>query len=293
MDTFDYAIVEEAAKQCYIKALCDLPPDVRAALKKAYDRETKPAARSVFEAMFKAIEIADSKKTLLCQDTGLPIYKVRIGSAYAWNGAKIKAALYEGAKRATQEFPFRSSSTHTITRVNPQTSVGPGLPVTYFDFDGDSANLDILMVPKGSGSENMSQMKMFYPQHGIKAVKKFILDAVIESGANPCPPGIIGVGLGGTADLVMKLDKDAIARTVGQRNPDPMLAEMEEELEEAINATGRGPMGLGGDVSCLAVHIESAYTHITQNPVAVNTQCWPARRARAVITPAGEVAYGY
>ena len=293
MDSFDYTIVEEAAKQCYIKALCDLPPDVRAALKKAYERETQPAARSVFEAMFKAIEIADSKKTLLCQDTGLPIYKVRIGSAHAWNGAKIKAALYEGAKRATQEFPFRSSSTHTITWVNPQTSVGPGLPVTYFDFDGESADLDILMIPKGSGSENMSKMKMFYPQHGIKAVKKFILDTVIESGANPCPPGIIGVGLGGTADLVMKLAKDAIARPVGQRNPDPMLAEMEEELEEAINATGRGPMGLGGDVSCLAVHIESAYTHITQNPVAVNTQCWPARRARAVITPAGQVSYGY
>ena len=134
---------------------------------------------------------------------------------------------------------------------------------------------------------------MFYPQHGIKAVKKFILDTVVESSANPCPPGIIGVGLGGTADLVMKLAKDAIARPVGQRNPDPLIAEMEEELEEAINATGRGPMGLGGDVSCLAVHIECAYTHITQNPVAVNTQCWPARRARAVITPSGNVAYGY
>ncbi|WP_297216196.1 fumarate hydratase [uncultured Desulfovibrio sp.] len=293
MDNFDYSIVEEAAKQLYIKALCDLPPDVRDALKKAYERETQPSARSIFEAMFKAIEVADRKKTLLCQDTGLPIYKVHVGSDYAWNGAKIKKALYEGAKRATIEFPFRSSATHDITRVNPQTSVGPGLPVTYFDFDEGDDTLNILMIPKGSGSENMSQMKMFYPQHGIKAVKKFILDAVVESSANPCPPGIIGVGLGGTADLVMKLAKDAIARPVGQRNPDPMLAEMEVELEEAINATGRGPMGLGGDVSCLAVHIESAYTHITQNPVAVNTQCWPARRARAIIKPSGEVTYGY
>lgn len=293
MDNFDYSIVEEAAKQLYIRALCDLPPDVRDALKKAYERETQPSARSIFEAMFKAIEVADRKKTLLCQDTGLPIYKVHVGSDYAWNGAKIKKALYEGAKRATIEFPFRSSATHDITRVNPQTSVGPGLPVTYFDFDEGDDALNILMIPKGSGSENMSQMKMFYPQHGIKAVKKFILDAVVESSANPCPPGIIGVGLGGTADLVMKLAKDAIARPVGQRNPDPMLAEMEIELEEAINATGRGPMGLGGDVSCLAVHIESAYTHITQNPVAVNTQCWPARRARAIIKPSGEVTYGY
>ena len=293
MAELEYTIVEEAAKQLYIKALCDLPPDVREALNKAYARETNPAARSVFEAMFKAIDIADTKKTLLCQDTGLPIYKLMVGSKYAWNGAKIKKALYEGAKRATQEFPFRSSSTHTITRINPQTSVGPGLPVIYFDFTEDSEDLNMLMIPKGSGSENMSKMQMFYPQHGIKAVKKFILDTVIESGANPCPPGIIGVGLGGTSDLVTKLAKDAIARPVGQRNHDPMLAEMEQELEDAINATGRGPMGLGGDVSCLAVHIEAAYTHITQNPVAVNTQCWPARRARAIITPKGDVTYGY
>ena len=288
-----YATVEEVAKQLYIRALCDLPPDVREALKKAYSRETNPAARSVFEAMFKAIEIADAKKTLLCQDTGLPIYKAAIGSMYAWNGAAIKKALGEGARRATREFPFRGSSTHPVTRLNPQTSVGPGLPVTFFDFKEDTDVLDLLMIPKGSGSENMSKMHMFYPQHGIKAVKKFILDTVIESGANPCPPGIIGVGIGGTSDLVMKLAKDAIARPVGQRNSDPMIAEMEQELEEAINATGRGPMGLGGDVSCLAVHIESAYTHITQNPVAVNTQCWPARRARAKITPSGEVTYGF
>lgn len=293
MNSFDYKTVEEAAKQLYIKALCDLPPDVREALEKAYARETKPAARNVFEAIFKAIDIADKKKTLLCQDTGLPIYKVKIGSKFAWNGAAVKKALYEGARRATQEFPFRGSSTHTITRINPQTSVGPGLPVIYYDFTDDTDTLDILMLPKGSGSENMSKMQMFYPQHGIKAVKKFILDTFIESGANPCPPGIIGVGLGGTADLVMKLAKDAIARPVGQRNPDPMLADMEIELEEAINATGIGPMGLGGDVSCLAVHIESAYTHITQNPVAINTQCWPARRARATITPGGDVSYGF
>ncbi len=293
MNNFDYKIVEEAAKQLYIKALCDLPPDVRAALKKAYDRETKPTARAVFETIFRTIETADKNKTLICQDTGLPIYKVKIGSKFPWNGYEIKTSLNEGAKRATLEFPFRGSSTHTLTRINPQTSVGEGLPVVYYDFAGDTDTLDILMAPKGSGSENMSKMHMFYPAHGIKALKKFVLDAVVESGANPCPPGIIGVGLGGTADLVTKLAKDAILRPVGQRHPDPQVAAMEEELEEAINATGRGPMGLGGDISTLAVHIETAYTHITQNPVAVNTQCWPARRARAVISPDGSVAYGY
>jgi len=290
---FDYGVVEEAAKQLYIRALCDLPPDVRAALKKAYARETKPSARAVFEAIFRTIEVADAGKTLICQDTGLPIFKVKIGSGFSWNGYEVKRRLCTGTKRATLEFPFRSSSTHPLTRINPQTSVGDGLPVIYFDFVGDSDTLDILMAPKGSGSENMSKMQMFYPAHGVKAIKKFVLDTVIESGANPCPPGIIGVGIGGTADLVMKLAKDAILRPVGQRHPDPEIAKMEQELEDAINATGRGPMGLGGDVSTLAVHIESAYTHITQNPVAVNTQCWPARRARAIVHPDARVEYGY
>jgi fumarate hydratase subunit alpha/L(+)-tartrate dehydratase alpha subunit len=293
MADIDYQIVEDAAKELYIRALCDLPPDVREALKRAYDKETNPTAREVFKAIFKTIEVADEHKTLICQDTGLPIYMVKIGSQFPWNGFQIKKRLDIGTRRATQEFPFRGSSTHTLTRVNPQTSVGEGLPVIHYDFIEDADHLDILMIPKGSGSENMSKMKMFYPAHGISALKKFVIDTVFETGANPCPPGIIGVGLGGTADLVMKLAKEAIARPVGQRHHDPEIAKMEQELEEAINDMGRGPMGLGGDITALAVHIETAYTHITQNPIAVNTQCWPARRARAQIHPDGRVEYGY
>lgn len=293
MSDFNYDVVEEAAKQTYIKALTDLPPDVRQALHRAYERESQPAAKEIFQAMFKAIEIADQKKTLVCQDTGLPIYMMKVGSDFPWNGAEIKKRLSQGASRATLEFPFRGSSTHILTRINPQNSVGHGLPVIYWDFVEGRDTLEMLMVPKGSGSENMSTMKMFIPADGKAALKKFVLDAYIASGSNPCPPGIIGVGIGGTADLVMRLAKEAIARPVGQRSEDPTIAEMEEELEEAINATGIGPMGLGGDISTLAVHIEWAYTHITQNPVAVNTQCWPARRARATIHPNGHVEYGF
>jgi len=191
------------------------------------------------------------------------------------------------------EHPFRSSSTHPVTRVNPQTSVGEGLPIIYWDFVPNNDCLDILMVPKGSGSENMSAMKMFIPADGVAALKKFVVDTVLQSGSNPCPPGIIGVGIGGTADLVTKLAKEAIARPVGSHNHDPFFAKMEDELYEAINSLGIGPMGLGGAVSTLAVHIEWAHTHITQNPVAVNTQCWPARRARGKIFPNGKVEYGF
>lgn len=293
MGSFDYNIVEETAKELYIRALCDLPPDVRNALKRAYEKETKDTAKEIFKTMLNAVEIADHKKTLICQDTGISIYMVKIGTTFHWDGAEIKTRINQGAKRATQEFPFRSSSTHPLSRVNPQTSVGIRLPVFFFDFVKDADYLDILMIPKGSGSENMSAMKMFVPADGINILKKFVLETVIESGGNPCPPGVIGVGIGGTADLVMRLAKEAIARPIGQRNEDPELAKIEEELEEAINATGLGPMGLGGDITTLAVHIEMAYTHITQNPIAINIQCWPARRSRARIYPDGQVEYGY
>jgi fumarate hydratase subunit alpha/L(+)-tartrate dehydratase alpha subunit len=239
------------------------------------------------------VEIADREGVLICQDTGLPIYMVKIGSKFPVDGARVAAALREGAKRATLEHPFRGSSTHPVTRANPQTSVGEGLPIIYWDFVPENDFLEILMIPKGSGSENMSAMKMFIPADGIAAVKKFVIDTVLQSGSNPCPPGVIGVGIGGTADLVSKLAKEAIARPVGSHNHDPFFAKMEDELYDAINSLGFGPMGLGGSISTLAVHIEWAYTHITQNPVAVNTQCWPARRARGKIYPDGRVEYGF
>lgn len=293
MVQFNYQLVEDTAKELYIRALKILPPDVREALKKASEQETTPTAKEIFHTILRNVEIADQENSLICQDTGLPIYMVKIGSKFPVDGARVSLALEEGAKRATLEHPFRGSSTHPVTRVNPQTSVGEGLPIIYWDFVPENDFLDILMIPKGSGSENMSAMKMFIPADGIAAVKKFVIDTVFQSGSNPCPPGVIGVGIGGTADLVSKLAKEAIARPVRSHNHDPFFAKMEDDLYEAINSLGFGPMGLGGDISTLAVHIEWAYTHITQNPVAVNIQCWPARRARAKIYPDGRVEYGF
>jgi len=293
MAQFRYQLVEDTAKELYIRALKILPPDVRVALKKAYEKETNPTAKEMFNIIQANVEVADRDNMLICQDTGLPIYLVKVGSKFPVDGARVAAALKEGAKRATLEHPFRGSSTHPVTRVNPQTSVGEGLPIIYWDFVSESDCLDLLMIPKGSGSENMSAMKMFIPADGVAVIKKFVVDTVLESGSNPCPPGVIGVGIGGTADLVTKLAKEAIARPVGSHNHDPFFAKMEDELYEAINSLGVGPMGLGGDVTTLAVHIEWAHTHITQNPVAVNTQCWPARRARAKIYADGRVEYGF
>jgi len=293
MAEFSYQLVEDTAKELYIRALKILPPDVRKALKTASEKETNPTAKEIFKTILANIDVADKEDMLICQDTGLPIYMVKIGSKFSVDGAKVAAALKEGAKRATLEHPFRGSSTHPVTRINPQTSVGEGLPIPYWDFVAENDYLDILMVPKGSGSENMSAMKMFTPADGVAAVKKFVIDTVLESGSNPCPPGVIGVGIGGTADLVSKLAKEATARPIGSHNHDPFFAKMEDDLCEAINSLGFGAMGLGGSVSTLAVHIEWAHTHITQNPVAVNTQCWPARRARAKIYQDGRVEYGF
>jgi len=293
MAGFNYQLVEKAAEELYIRALKFLPPDVTAALEKAYSRETNDTAKSILKTILRNIEIAKNEQLLICQDTGLPIFFVKIGSRFPVDGAKISTALEKGAKAATLNHPFRGSSTHPISRINPQTSVGRGLPVIHWEFEEQSDLLDILMIPKGSGSENMSAMNMFIPADGVAALKKFVLDTVVKSGGNPCPPGVIGVGIGGTADLVGVLAKKAICRPVGSSNPDPELAEMEKELLEAINATGIGPMGLGGDTTALAVHIESAYTHITLNPVAVNTQCWAARRMRVTIDRDGNMEYGY
>ena len=207
MAEFTYQLVEDTAKELYIRALKILPPDVREALKKALDRETNPTGKEILKTILRNVDVADQQNVLICQDTGLPIYMVKIGSKFPVDGARVAAALKEGAKRATLEYPFRGSSTHPVTRVNPQTSVGEGLPIIYWDFVPENDFLEILMIPKGSGSENMSAMKMFIPADGVAVIKKFVVDTVLQSGSNPCPPGVIGVGIGGTADLVDKAAK--------------------------------------------------------------------------------------
>lgn len=291
-DTF-YEVVENTARDLYIKALKDLPPDVRNALAEARKNETTATAKETLNIILKNIEIADKENMLICQDTGIPIYWVSIGTLLQVDGAKLGKALVRGVERATIEHPFRSSVCSPLTRKNPQDSTGYRIPVIHYDFIEDGQCLELLMIPKGSGSENMSFLKMLVPADGIAGVKKFIIDSVVEAGGKPCPPGVVGVGIGGTADLAVILAKKAISRPVGSSNPCAEIAQLEDELLRAINSTGIGPMGLGGAVTSLAVHIEQAHTHITQLPVAVNMQCWAARRARAKVYPDGIVEIGY
>jgi fumarate hydratase subunit alpha/L(+)-tartrate dehydratase alpha subunit len=189
------------------------------------------------------------------------------------------------------EHPLRTNTVHTLTRENTGQNVGHRVPIVHWDFVPDWDGLDVKCVPKGSGSENMSFLKMCVPADGVAGIKRFVLDSIVDAGGKPCPPGIVGVGIGGSADYAMHLAKEAIARPVGTRNPDPEVAKLEEELYELLNETGIGPMGLGGDVTVLQCHIEHADTHMTLNPVAVNYQCWAARRASAHIAADGTIDY--
>ncbi|SFR10646.1 fumarate hydratase [Desulfoscipio geothermicus] len=293
-DSF-YKTVEELCKELYIKALKDLPPDVRTTLQAAYEKEETETGKQVLATMLENIKIADENNRLICQDTGIPIYFVKVGNKLSVDFVQLEEAIIKGCQRATVEHPLRSSVVSPFKRQNNQNSSGYRIPSIHYDVVQDNDKVEILMVPKGSGSENMSFLKMLIPAEGVRGVKRFILETIAKNvGANPCPPYVVGIGIGGTADMCVKLAKmAAVTRPIGSHNPDPEMAAFEKEMFEAINELGIGPMGLGGLNTAIAVNVEHAYTHITQNPVAINIQCWPARRARAILSADGKYEVGY
>ncbi|WP_439579098.1 fumarate hydratase [Elioraea sp.] len=288
----DLTEIEEIAKLLYVRALKLLPDDIKDGFVRLQRSETDPTGRSVLATMVENIAVAERDDNLLCQDTGIPIYTVTIGRDVGFDGAGLKAAIRRGCERATREHPLRSSVVHPITRRNEHTSCGIRVPVLHIDFDDRPETVEIEMIPKGSGSENGSFLMMLVPADGIAAAKRFVVDRVIEAGGKVCPPTIVGVGIGGTSDLCVHLAKIAATRALGSVCADPEGARLEVELSEAVNMLGIGPQGLGGDATAFAVHVETAATHITMNPVAVNIQCHSARRARATVTPGG-VAFGF
>ena len=288
----DLQQVEEAAKELYIRALKLLPPDVKRGFDVLAAGESDAGARRTLGTMMKNIKVAEDTSNLLCQDTGIPIYNVSIGRGVDVDGFGLKEAIRRGCARSTREYSFRSSIVHPTTRVNEQTSTGRGVPIIHLDFSDEKDVLAIEMIPKGSGSENNSWLRMAIPAEGADAIKTFVVDCVLEAGGKTCPPTIVGVGVGGTADLCVHLAKQAATRPLGSHCDDPEGAKLEEALTRAVNMLGVGPQGLGGDSTAFAVHVETAATHITMNPVAVNMQCHSARRASAVLT-AGAIEFGY
>ena len=288
----DLKQVEEACKELYIRALKVLPPDIKEGFKRLDQAETDATGKAILGTMIKNIAVAEQTDNLLCQDTGIPIYNVVIGANVEVDGFKLKQAIIKGCERATREYPLRSSVVHPVTRKNEHTSCGREVPVIHVDFVQDGDRLSIEMVPKGSGSENNSWLKMAVPADGIDAIKTFVVDCVLDAGGKTCPPTIVGVGVGGTADLCVHLSKVAATRPLGTQCSDAEGAKLESELSQVVNQLGVGAQGLGGDSTSFAVHVETAATHITMNPVAVNMQCHSARRARATFTPKG-LTYGF
>src|SRR5919206_1114612 len=192
----DLKEVEEVSRDLYIRALKTLPPDVKAGFERLMRRETNTTGRTVLGTMVENIAVAERTRNLLCQDTGIPIYNVTIGRDVQFDGVALKEAIKRGCERATREHPLRSSVVHPITRKNEQTSCGARIPIIHVDFDAREETVEIEMVPKGSGSENGSFLQMLIPADGVKAIKRFVVDKVIELGGRVCPPTIVGVGIG-------------------------------------------------------------------------------------------------
>ena len=271
--------ITEVVKKLCIDANCYLPQDMKSCIETSYTQETWPQAKEILERIMENYQIAEAEGRPICQDTGLACVFVNMGQDVHIEG-DLTAAIHEGVRQGYTEGYLRKSVVRDpLDRVN----TGDNTPaMIYYDIvPGD--RVEITVAPKGAGSENMSQIKMLKPSDGEQGVKDFVLQVVKEAGPNPCPPMVVGVGVGGSFDKAAFLSKKALLREAGQRNPDPAWAEMERELLEKINALGIGPQGFGGRTTALCVNIEQAPTHIASLPVAVNISCHVTRHKKEVI----------
>ncbi len=271
MKRINYEEVVQKVKEGYIKACVEINPLLKQMFEKYLEKETNPLGKAIFEVFLKNAEIAEKERLPLCQDTGIPVVWVKLGEKVEVEN--LENAINEGLKLAKEEGYLRASVCDPITRKNTKTNT-PGV-IHYELVPGET--FEIWLMPKGCGSENMSALAMLPPAEGLEGVKRFVIETVKKAGPNPCPPVTIGVGIGGTFEKAALLSKKALFRDYGEKNPDPTLAELEEELLERINNLGIGPLGLGGGITCLEVRIEKAPCHIASLPVGVNVQCHSAR----------------
>ena len=258
-----------------------LPADVIIALKQAREREKSPVCRSVLDRILENVEIAGKEQIPLCQDTGAAVVILELGQEIHIAGGDLYAAVNEGVRQGYDQGYLRKSivSQPCFARVNTRDNT-PAMIHTDI-VPGD--RLKISVLPKGGGSENCSRLTVLTPAKGRQGVIDFVVNLVDEVGGNPCPPVIIGVGIGGTTDKTMFIAKKALLRKVGEPNPDPEVADLEREILKRVNDLGIGAMGYGGTITALAVHVETFPCHIASMPVAVNMQCWCARREEAVL----------
>lgn len=263
-----------------------LPQDVISALNEA-SRVEEGAARVQLKTILENAAVAREGSIPMCQDTGIQTFIVRVGAGFPALSS-LRSLITQAVRRATAEIPLRPNTVHPFTGENPGDNVGEHVPyITWELVDGDRCIIDLL--PKGGGSENCAALGMLSPGVGIAGVKRFIVDHVVNCAGKPCPPGIVGVGIGGGADLALKLAKLSLLRPVGSRHPEAEIAKLEQNLRDLINESGIGPMGMGGKTTCLDVHIEYAHRHPASLPVGIVYQCWADRRARVEIDACGKI----
>ena len=272
--------ITEVVKKLCMDANYYLGDDVVARLKTFMEKEESPTGKEVLGKILENAEIARTEQVPLCQDTGFAVFFVELGQEVSLVGGDYIEAIHEGVRQGYEEGYLRKSIvSDPIERKNTGDNTPP---IIYTDIvPGDKDK--IVIAPKGGGSENMSEVKMLVPAAGVEGVKAFVIDRVRRSGANPCPPVIVGVGIGGTFDKCAQIAKKALLRPIGTKHPDPYYADLEAELLERINKLGIGPQGFGGRITALAVHIEVHPCHIASFPVAVNMQCHVARHKEAIL----------
>ena len=286
MRVVKYEDIVKSIKDTIIYSTTHLAPDMHKALEEAYDNEKSEVSRAVLAQLLENAKIAENEWKPLCQDTGLAIFFVKVGTDVKVEGGTLKEAIYEGTAKGYEEGYLRASTCDCFTRANLKDKIGYNLPpVIYFDLvEGDK--IEIEYAAKGGGSENVSRATVLAPAAGKEGIKEFVRKVVSDAGPNPCPPLVVGVGIGGSFDMSAVMSKHALFRNIGTENPDPELNKLEKELKEELNKLGIGAMGMGGTETVLAVHIETyegRMCHIASLPVAVNIQCHSSRHAHITI----------
>jgi fumarate hydratase subunit alpha len=281
MRDIDSKKIIETVSSLFQDACLYLPEDVLAVLKQAREKEESPAAKDVLAQLIENTEIAAKEKTPLCQDTGAAVVVLELGQNVHITGGDLYTAINEGVRQGYEKGYLRKSMVNQpfSARVNTKDNT----PAIIHTDIAPGDKLKISVIPKGGGSENCSRLTVMPPAKGRQGIIDFVVNLVDESGSNPCPPVIVGLGIGGTTDKAMTLAKKALLRKVGEPNPDPEVADLEKEILQRVNNLGIGPMGYGGRTTALAVHAETFPAHIASLPVAVNIQCWCARHKEATL----------
>ena len=280
MRTIKSEEITRAVREMCINANCHLNPDIREALEKGIETEKSEVSKGILKNLILNADIADRKEVPICQDTGMAVFFVEIGKEVFVEGDTITDAINKGVSAGYTDGYLRKSVVQDpLDRVNTKDNTPA---VIYYDYtDGDK--IKITFAPKGFGSENKGGLKMLNPSDGVEGVIDFVIETVRKAGANPCPPMVVGVGIGGTMDTAAVLSKKALTREITERNEKPYYAELEKQLLEKINMLGIGPQGMGGTTTAMAVNIEVYPTHIAGLPVAVNINCHATRHAVTVL----------